>query len=150
MTTPKTASAAADAVVRIERVIAAPPERVFDAWLDPVLVARWLSPTGRAEAETDPRVGGTFRVVMLGDGIRLEHSGTYLELEPGRRLTFTWRSPFTGPNPTQVTIDLAPERDGAATHLTLTHLRLPAVEVANHRGGWGSILDRLAGVLEGA
>jgi len=125
----------------IERVLPAPPEEVFDAWTAPARMASWMSPTGGAEAQSDPRVGGSFRVVMMGEGLRIEHTGTYLELDPPRRLVFTWVSPYTGPEPSMVTVELHPHDDG--TRLVLTHERLPAEVVDSHRGGWGSMLERL-------
>ena len=138
--------APAETIVRIERHIAAPPERVFDAWLDPVSMARWMSPIGHAEAEVEPTVGGRLRVTMVGDGRRIEHTGKYhREVDPHRRLVFTWRSPYTGPNPSVVTVDLSASDGG--THLVLTHEFLPPDAVDAHAGGWGSMLDRLAAEL---
>ncbi|MBM0255463.1 SRPBCC domain-containing protein [Micromonospora sp. 4G55] len=51
-------------VVRLERVIPAPPEEVYRAWLKPELLRRWLAPGGLAviRAEVEPRVGGRFRI----------------------------------------------------------------------------------------
>jgi uncharacterized protein YndB with AHSA1/START domain len=133
------------AVVRIARTVRATPERVFAAWTDAASLGRWLSPVGHAEAIVEPRVGGRLKVVMIGDGVRIEHTGEYLELVPGRRLVFTWRSPYTGPQPSRVTIDLAAVDDG--TLLTLTHEQLPPDQVESHGGGWGAILDRLSAEL---
>lgn len=150
MTEPQTS---AD-VVRIERTIPAPPERVFEAWLDPATIAGWLSPTGRARAEVDASVGGRFRVVMLGDpgdpvaGDGLVHTGEYLEIDRFRRLVFTWVSPYTGPEPSRVTVDF--EEAGSATRVVLLHEQLPADAVASHRGGWGAILDNLVRLLSEA
>lgn len=129
------------AVVRIERLIAAPPARVFAAWLDPALLARWMSPVGHAEADIEPRVGGRLRVSMIDGDVRIEHRGQYRELVPDRRLVFTWQSPYTGPDPSVVTVELEPVEAG--TRLTLIHERLPAEAVESHRSGWGPMLDRL-------
>jgi uncharacterized protein YndB with AHSA1/START domain len=128
--------------VRISRILPAPPPRVFAAWTDPASLARWMSPVGHAEADVEPWVGGRLRVTMVGQGIRIEHTGEYRELVPHRRLVFTWLSPYTGPRPSLVTVELAAV--GAGTRLTLIHEHLPADEVARHRGGWTGILDRLA------
>jgi uncharacterized protein YndB with AHSA1/START domain len=136
---------ASGTIVRIERHIAAQPERVFAAWLEPASLARWMSPIGRAEAQVEPCVGGRLRVAMIGDGRRIEHAGVYREIDPPRRLVFTWQSPYTGPSPSLVTIDLT-ARDGG-TDLVLTHEFLPADTVESHAGGWGSMLDRLAAEL---
>lgn len=140
------ASTGAESQVRVSRHIAAPPERVYAAWLDPSSMARWLSPVGHAEAEVEPWVGGRLRVTMIGGDSRIEHTGEYRELEPPRRLVFTWRSPYTGSLPSLVTVELAATPDG--TDLTLVHEFLPAEVVESHAGGWGRILERLATELE--
>jgi uncharacterized protein YndB with AHSA1/START domain len=132
-------------VVRIERQLPAPPAVVFARWTDPASMARWLSPTGEAEVRADVRVGGRFTVVMLGEGMRLEHTGEYLAVEPPSRLRFTWASPYTGEQPSVVTVELAPSRGG--TRLRLVHERLPADQVAPHAGGWASIINNLVAAL---
>jgi uncharacterized protein YndB with AHSA1/START domain len=134
--------------LRIERQLPASVEEVFAAWTDPQAMARWLSPTGQAEVEAEVRVDGRFRVVMIGEDMRLEHTGRYLVVDPPRRLSFTWRSPYTGDEPSVVTVILTPQ--GKTTHLVLAHEQLPEETVASHAGGWGSILARLAAVLAGA
>lgn len=127
----------------VERVIRATPDEVFDAWTTPSRMAAWMSPIGAAEAEVDLRVGGSFRVVMVE--ARLEHTGEYLEIDPPRRLVFTWVSPFTGGEPSVVTVELHPHDDG--TRVVLTHERLPEDVVDGHRDGWGTMIERLAGIL---
>jgi uncharacterized protein YndB with AHSA1/START domain len=128
-------------VVRIQRLLHAPPDRVFEAWTNPSLIARWMSPIGHAIADVDPRPGGRFRVTMIGDGRRIEHDGEFREVTPYRRLVFTWMSPFTGAEPSVVTVELQPVADG--TELMLTHEALPPEAVEPHAGGWGRMLDRL-------
>jgi uncharacterized protein YndB with AHSA1/START domain len=108
-------------------------------------MADWLSPRGHAEAEVDVRIGGSFRIVMVHSDTQIEHTGTYLELDPPRRLVFTWISPYTGPDPSVVTVELQPA--GAGTRLVLTHERLPGDVVDGHRNGWAAMLERLAEAL---
>jgi uncharacterized protein YndB with AHSA1/START domain len=134
-----------DAPVRIERVLPAPIDEVFAAWTDPESMSLWLSPIGHAEVEADPRVDGRFRVVMVGGDVSIEHNGKYLVFDPPRLLSFTWRSPYTGPEPSVVTVTLTPE--GETTRMVLVHERLPAEQVTPHADGWGSILDRLSELL---
>ncbi len=131
-----------DAPIRIERMLPVPIEEVFAAWTDPAHMSRWLSPTGHAEVEVDPRVHGKFRVVMVDDDVRIEHTGEYVVFDPPRLLAFTWRSPYTGPEPSVVTVTLTPEGD--TTRLLLVHEDLPVQQVSSHAEGWGSILTRLA------
>jgi len=132
-------------IVRIERVIDAPPDRVFAAWIDPDRLSQWMSPVGHAVAEVQPWVGGRLSVTMIGDGVRIEHDGEFREVVPDRRLVFTWRSRWTGPEPSLVTVQLEPS--GAGTVLTLVHERLPTDRVESHRNGWWPMLGRLADLL---
>jgi uncharacterized protein YndB with AHSA1/START domain len=132
-------------VVRIQRVLRATPERVFAAWTDAALIARWMSPVGHAIAYVEPRPGGALHVTMVGDDRRIEHVGEFREVVPGRRLVFTWISPFTGPEPSVVTVELVAVADG--TELRLTHEALPPEEAESHGGGWGLMLDRLEALL---
>lgn len=143
-----TVAAGAGTGLEIRRVLPAPPDDVFRAWTDPVVMARWLSPVGSAEAEVDLRVGGAFRLVMRGDGREIEHTGEYRAIEPPTLLVFTWVSPFTGSTGSLVTVRLATHGDG--TELVLTHEALPPGGADSHAGGWGRMLDRLAGVLAGS
>lgn len=132
--------------IEIQRRLEAPVDEVFRWWTDPERIQEWMSPVGTVEAEVDLRVGGTLRIVMRGDGIEIEHSGTFMEIDPPRRLVFTWTSPFTGPHPSVVPVELEP--DGGATRLHLIHSQLPAAAIASHRGGWGAMLERLEGRLD--
>jgi uncharacterized protein YndB with AHSA1/START domain len=134
--------------VRIERHLPASPEALFARWTDPSSMARWLSPTGKAEVRADVRVGGRFTIVMVGEETRLEHTGKYLAIEPPARLAFTWVSPYTGDEPSVVTVELRPS--GAGTMLVLTHERLPSDQVEPHTRGWGSIIDNLAAAVVGS
>lgn len=127
--------------IEIRRMLPAPPAAVFRAWTNPELMRQWLSPLDVAAAEVDLRVGGHLRLVMAGPGVTIEHTGVYLEIDPPRRLSFTWCSPYTGDEPSVVTVVLVPRRDG--TELVLTHERLPQEAATSHRSGWGQMLDRL-------
>lgn len=130
--------------LEVERRLSAPPGQVYEAWLDPAMLARWMSPVGHAVATVDPRPGGRFRIVMVGEGRSIEHVGRFVALDPGRRLVLTWASSYTG-GETLVTVEL--RADGEGTVLRLRHDRLPADQREPHAGGWGRILDRLAAAL---
>jgi uncharacterized protein YndB with AHSA1/START domain len=136
-------AAGEEPVIIVRRVLAIPRERVFAAWLDPVLMARWMCPgdTRSATVELDPRVGGKFRIVMhhpRGDG---DHRGEYLAIEPPARLSFTWISANTEFRPTVVTVELF--EHGAGTELVLTHRDLPSAKQDAHRKGWSDIVVKL-------
>ena len=132
------------AVVR-EIWIGAEPETVFSFLVDPVKFARWK---GRA-AELDPRPGGRFRVDIDGRNFVV---GTYLEVEPFRKVVFSfgWEgegSPLP-PGASTVEIILAPERHG--TLLRLRHLGLAEALRARHAEGWDHYLPRLASAASGS
>jgi uncharacterized protein YndB with AHSA1/START domain len=131
----------------IERRIAAPPEAVFDAWIDPAAVGRWLfaTPGGVMErVEIDARVGGGFTIVeRRGDDVA-EHYGEYVEIERPRRIAFEfWTS--LGEERTRVTATI--EADGEGSRITLTHDGVWADWEAQTQKGWTMILDGLARVL---
>ena len=142
-----TASEEPASVLVIRRTIPAPRARVFDAWLDPVKLARFMRPPSvtSATAEVDPRVGGRFRVVMNHERGVADHWGEYLEIDPPSRLSFTWSSSSTDGQPTTVTVELHERADGG-TDLVLTHRGLPDRAVDAHQRGWGAIVRELGAV----
>jgi uncharacterized protein YndB with AHSA1/START domain len=126
----------------VRRTIPVRREEVFAAWLDPASLATWMCPGAtRSTAQVDPRVGGSFRVVMDHADEQVEHTGTYLAIEPPARLSFTWISPYTDMLPSVVTVEFHERAD--ATEVVLTHERLPARHVDAHKKGWGEILAKL-------
>jgi uncharacterized protein YndB with AHSA1/START domain len=137
--------AAGGAQVRIERVLPAPIQDVFDAWTDPTTMAEWMSPVGHAEAEVDLRLMGRFTVSMIGETTRIQHTGEYLVVNPPHELSFTWQSAYTGSEPSVVTVLL--EAEGDETRIVLSHRRLPESQVEPHTHGWEAMITRLAGLL---
>lgn len=130
--------------IELRRHLPAPPEEVFRAWTDPELMSQWMT-LGTATASVDLRVGGAFTLVMSGEGMTIEQTGEYLEVEPPHLLVFTWRSPFTGGEPSEVTVRLTSE--GSGTELVLVHQQLPPDAVESHAGGWGQMVERLERLL---
>ncbi len=108
--------------VRLHRVLRAPPERVYRAFLDPDAVVRWLPPhgfTARVHA-MEARVGGSHRVSLTNFATGSSHSfgGTYLELVPGERLRYTdcFDDPDL-PGEMQVTVQLKQVLVGTEMHV---------------------------------
>jgi uncharacterized protein YndB with AHSA1/START domain len=129
--------------VSVSRRFAATPEQLFDAWLDPEGLGRWLfrTPSGSlARVEVEPRVGGRFRVDESRNGEVAEHYGEYVELDRPRRLAFDFWTSFSAER-TRVTIVIAP-RDGGAL-LTLTHEGVWADYEDRTRQGWTMMLEGL-------
>jgi uncharacterized protein YndB with AHSA1/START domain len=83
---------------------------------------------------------------MRSGDMSIRHEGEFVEIDEPRRLVFTWNSPYTGPAPSLVTIELEPDGE-RATQLRLVHSRLPGDVAASHGDGWRTMLDRLAKLL---
>lgn len=140
-------------VVRVRHDFAATPDRVFDAWLDPDGLARWIvGPDVRDEqvlhVHVDARVGGAFSFLVRRDGAEIDHVGTYLAIDRPRRLAFTWHVAPDVDALSRVTIEIAP-RPGGCT-LTLTHEIDPryAEYAARTEQGWTTILAAQQRMME--
>lgn len=132
------------------RIINAPIEKVFNAWLSPEMLKKFmLAGEGMTipSATTEPKVGGRFSILMVMDGKELPHEGTYLEIDPHSRIAFSWESPYSADG-SKVTLDLKPT-GGEATELTLTHVKFNSENSRdNHKAGWTKILALLASQFE--
>lgn len=133
----------------VTRRFHAAPERVFDAWLDPAMVARFLfaTPDGeRVRVEVDGRVGGGFVVVERRGDVLAEHVGTYVVIDRPHRLVFDFTT-SRDQAPTRVTVEIVPAPGGS--DLTLSHDIRPewASFAPRARAGWTAILDTLATTL---
>ncbi|MCY0149509.1 SRPBCC domain-containing protein [Hoeflea sp. G2-23] len=133
----------------VSRKIPAPRQKVFDAWLSPSMLAKFMRPGGKdmtAKASNDPVKGGRFSIVMTDDGKEIPHAGTYLEIDPHSRLAFTWESPHSCDD-SVVTIDFA-ELEPGITEVTLHQVKFHSEQARDgHRGGWTAILEALEDTL---
>ena len=145
-----------DRTLVITRVLDAPRELVFAAWVDPAQAARWWGPKGftTVSAEMDVRVSGAWRRRMRSpEGTEHASRGIYREIAPPERLVFTfgWEqggAPGHGPE-TIVTLTFADLGDGQ-TELTLRQEGFATVAGRDdHQRGWSGALDRLADYLAG-
>lgn len=147
-----------DRELTLARVFDAPPERVYAAWTEPVLLKQWFAPkpVTTPTAELDVRPGGTSFVVMrLPDGTELPNRGVYLEVVPNRKIVVTdayteaWQpsaKPF-------MTLILTFEPEGTKTRYTARVLHWSAADREAHakmgfHQGWNQCTDQLAVLVE--
>jgi uncharacterized protein YndB with AHSA1/START domain len=143
---------AAQPTVRVTQRFTAPPERVFDAWLDTGMLGRFMfGPSLRDEEivrlSLDARVGGAFSFVVRRQGQEFDHIGRYLEIDRPRRLVFTWAVAPEPDDSSRVAIEIVPH--GTGCELTLTHAMAPkwADFAERVQSGWSKMLAALAATL---
>jgi uncharacterized protein YndB with AHSA1/START domain len=138
--------------VRLHRVLAAKPEKVYRAFIEADAMAKWLPPNGFTCTvhHLDAKVGGAFRMSFRNFTTGQSHSfgGNYLELVPGERLRYTDK--FDDPNlpgEIQVTVTLKPVSCGA--ELNIVQEGIPdVIPVEACYLGWQDSLRNLASLVE--
>jgi uncharacterized protein YndB with AHSA1/START domain len=140
--------------IQLHRVLRAPPERVYRAFLDADAMAKWLPPngfTGKVHA-LDARVGGQHRMSFMSFATDQAHTfgGTYVELVPHERIRYTDR--FDDPNlPGEIQVTITLKRVSCGTELSITQEGVPAVIPAEMCYlGWQESLALLAMLVETA
>jgi uncharacterized protein YndB with AHSA1/START domain len=122
-----------------EIVIGAPPDTVFPYFTDPARMVRWMG----TEADIDARPGGAYRVLVGG---RFAAAGEFVEIDPPRRVVFTWGWEGEGnavpPGASTIEVTLIPQDEG--TRVVLVHRDLPEDSRAPHSHGWQHYMPRLA------
>lgn len=137
-------------IVQIKRTFAAPREKVFEAWTNPVLMARWFArapkhpPTKVIEAEV--REGGKYRIEVLGEKL-YRGRGVYREVRRPELLVFTWNWEHHEFVDSLVTVEFRTLGQSNLTEVTLTHELLPQKDREAHRKGWAECFDMLEKAL---
>jgi uncharacterized protein YndB with AHSA1/START domain len=133
-----------DLTLNIEKIINAPIEKVFDAWLNPTMLSKFMRRPEMPESdvENDPREGGSFTIMMHKRGEKFPHTGKYLEISRPNKLVFTWASHHSLDDST-VTLNFT-KIDDNKTKISLTQVKFIDEEArSGHEEGWGIILDNL-------
>ena len=144
----------ATGTVQLHRVLRAPPERVYRAFLEADALAKWLPPYGFTcqVHQLDARVGGTHRMSFRNFSTGHGHSfgGEYLELVPNEKLRYTDRFDDPKlPGTLEVTVSLRPVLCG--TELSIVQSGIPeAIPVEMCYLGWQESLAQLAQLVEPA
>jgi uncharacterized protein YndB with AHSA1/START domain len=138
--------------VRLHRVLRAPAERLYRAFLDPEAMVKWLPPhgfTGKVH-QMDARVGGGYRMSFTNFGTGKTHSfgGAYVELTPNERIRYT--DQFEDPNmPGEMQVTITLRKVMCGTELEIVEAGLPAmIPVDFCYLGWQESLSLLAHLVE--
>jgi uncharacterized protein YndB with AHSA1/START domain len=138
--------------LRLARHFPVSPEKVWQAWTEPQALKRWFGPDeGEVSfAKTDVRVGGRFHVVFSTlDGEEHDVSGVYREVQPHRRLVFTWAWKSTPERESLVTLTF--RAAGSGTDFEMLHEQFFDVAARDrHVYGWTGSLAKLARLLHAA
>jgi uncharacterized protein YndB with AHSA1/START domain len=138
--------------VRLHRVLATKPEKVYRAFLEADALAKWLPPNGFVCTvhHQDAKVGGTYRMSFRNftTGDSHSFSGKYVELLPGERLHYT--DQFDDPNmPGQLQVTITLKKVSVGTELNIVQEGLPDIlPVEACYLGWQQSLDNLAKLVE--
>jgi uncharacterized protein YndB with AHSA1/START domain len=138
--------------VRLHRVLATKPDKVYRAFIEADALAKWLPPDGFTCTvhHLDAKVGGTFRMSFRNFTNGASHSfgGEYLELTPAERLRYTDK--FDDPNlPGEIMVTVALEAVAVGTDVTIVQEGLPdAIPVEACYLGWQQSLRNLARLVE--
>lgn len=125
----------------------APPEDVFDAWLDPDFAGKWWFTSPTSEMNTtriDGRVGGEYEIVDRRDGVTYRAIGTFTELSRPHRIAFTFRMPEMSESIEEISVMIEPDGNGA--RLTLVHVCHRDLKEP-YESGWGTMFGDLATLL---
>ena len=138
--------------ITLHRVLTAPPERIYRAFLDPAAMAKWLPPHGFTGTvhEMDAKVGGTFRMSFRNFSTGNGHSygGEYLELVPFERIRYTDRFDDAG-LPGVMVVSVAVRAVEGGTELSATQAGIPdAIPLEMCYLGWQESLEQLAALVE--
>ncbi len=142
---------AADLALHLESIVGSPRERVFAACVEPEQLAEWWGPAGFTArgVDLDVRAGGRYRITMQPpDGEAFHLCGEYSEVDPPRRLvyTFVYEEPAPDDQETVVTLSFLEHPEGTKLVLDQRPFATQARQ-SLHETGWTETLDRLARFL---
>lgn len=139
-----------DLTLTVRRTIKASPAELYQAWLDPVIMAKFMAGGDSQkviEARSDATVGGGFFVLMKAE-TEVPHKGVYKVLTPHSRMVFTWESPYS---PADSEVELLFQPVAGGTEITLNQVKFLSEGARDgHIGGWTRILGRLEALFDPA
>jgi len=142
-------------VVEVKCTLSAPPEQVFQAWVQPDMLTQWWCTPGFVfkNISIDAKPSGTYRFELGAPDADASNAcimeGRFQDVIPGKKLSYSWdmRAPGLEVSDTCVTITL--DGRGNQTELTLTHSGFASPEVYElHRTDWPIVLCNLEELLQ--
>ena len=148
---------ASDRELVLTRLIAAPREKLFQAWTRPELVVKWFAPRpwSTSRAEMDVRPGGSSLIVMRSpEGQEFPNRGIYLDVVENERLVFTdaYTDAWTPSEKPFMTLVLTFEDEGGKTRYTARVSHWTAADREAHEkmgfhAGWGKTTEQLCELI---
>ncbi len=138
--------------VRLHRVLATRPEKVYRAFIEADALAKWMPPNGFACTvhHLEPRVGGTYRASFRNFTTGDSHAfgGKYVELVPNERLRYT--DTFEDPNmPGEIQVTVTLKKVSVGTELSIVQEGIPdVIPLEGCYLGWQDSLQNLAKLVE--
>jgi len=136
--------------VRVAQRFSAPPEAVFDAWIDPATAGKWLFATAwrpMSRVTIDARAGGRFRFEERPDGSGIIRAGRYIEIARPGRLVFTFSGEKRPQDAARVSVEIVAADTGC--ELALVHEGVLPHDAAHTEGRWTGMLYGLATMIDG-
>jgi uncharacterized protein YndB with AHSA1/START domain len=140
--------------VRMHRVVKAPPQRVYKAFMDGPALAKWLPPNGFTCTvhHIEPKIGGTFRMSFTNFDNGQSHSfgGTFLDMRPGEYLRYT--DTFDDPNlPGEILVTVVLKPVIGGTEVNITQENVPdIIPLEMCYLGWQDSMTQLLALVETA
>ena len=122
------------------------PERGFDAWLNPEMMRKWfftLEGTNKV-AQNNPQVGGTWEIVDHREGQDYRAIGEYLEIDPPKKIVFTFKMPEMSDLEDTITVELKELQQGC--EMTFTQV----IHVAQEENWTESDIEKALGEMHGS
>jgi uncharacterized protein YndB with AHSA1/START domain len=132
--------------ITITRTVVADPEEVFAAWVEPRRLAAWWWPQlAGTTYDVDARPGGHYRIESPVLGVVLH--GRYIEVDPPRRLAFTWVWEADGVAEPEEQVEVRLTAAAGGTLVTVVHTSAAGLEGSGVEQGWHDVLDRMVRVV---
>ena len=150
ITTNKTASS-----LKIQRTVSASVERVYKAWTDPEQMRRWFGCEYVTDIKVvqDLRAGGRYQVQMTTDpdGVVITVHGVYKEVDPNKKLVYTWNSDSAEYPAVDTLISVQFIERGKGTEIVLEHTNFALEKsVDGHSLGWTASFNKITALVEEA